>query len=107
MADAYLLAEQKLNADQRFLIHASEGKLDELKEVFPKVANKDVKNEAGMSALTLAVKIKHTEMLGFLLEVGLDVESRNNVSFLSEFLMTGFECRLGRQPSLRRATWAI
>ena len=83
MADEYVLAEQKLNADQLFLIHASEGSLDKLKEVFPRVSNKEVKNEAGMSALVLAVKIKHTQMLEFLLGVGLDFESQNNVSFQS------------------------
>ena len=55
--------------------------------MFPRVSNKEVKNEAGMSALVLAVKIKHAEMLDFLLRVGLDIESQNNVNSLSNFLM--------------------
>ena len=80
MTENYVLAEQKANADQLLLIYASEGKLDELKKVFPQVSNKEVKNEAGMSALVLATKSRHTEMTGFLLSMGLSKESKNNVS---------------------------
>ena len=54
--------------------------MDEVKEVFPKVSNKEVKNEAGNSALFLATKAKHTEMMGFFLRTGLSTESKNNVS---------------------------
>lgn len=80
MAENYVLAEQKANANQLLLIFASEGKLDEVKKVFPKVTNKEVKNEAGMSALVLATKCRHTEMMGYLLRMGLSTESKNNVS---------------------------
>ena len=58
MVDQYVLAEQKLNADQRFIIYATEGDLENMKEVFPNVSNKEIKNEAGMSALVLAVKAR-------------------------------------------------
>ena len=41
------------------MIYASEGDLEKLKETLPNVQNREIKNEAGMSALVLAIKSKN------------------------------------------------
>ena len=64
------------------MIYASEGDLEKLKETLPNVQNREIKNEAGMSALVLAIKSKNSQIVKFLLDEGFDYNSKNNVSLL-------------------------
>ena len=83
MAETYIEAQKKQNADQLFLIYASEGNFEKVKETLPNVQNREVKNEAGMSALVLAIKSKNSQIVKYLLDEGFDYNSKNNVSLLS------------------------